>query len=80
MDLGLGQPVEILDDVLVGYLESIDGGEIPLLDDAAQGLGGGDGRGAAEGEIASFGDPVLPRVGGVTIDAKSEPQGVAAGH
>ena len=79
VDLGLGKSVEILDDVLVGDLERVDGGEVTLLDDGAEGFGRGDGRGAAEGEIASLGDPIQPRVVGVTIDAEGEPQGVAAG-
>ncbi|MEJ2580655.1 MAG: hypothetical protein P8127_03290 [Acidobacteriota bacterium] len=79
VDLGLRQPLEVIDDVLIGDLESLDGREVAFLDDRAQGFGRSDGRGAAKGQIACFRDLVLLRIIRVPLDPEGETQRVAAG-
>jgi len=38
VNFGLGKTVEVIDDVLIRNLERVDGREVTLLDDGAQGL------------------------------------------
>ncbi len=78
VDLLLRQPAEKLDDVLVLHLQRLDRRIAPLLDQRAEGLRGGDGRGAAEGQVAGLGDHVLRRVGRMTPHPEGETHGVAA--
>ena len=60
-------------------LQGLDRREAALLDQRAERLRGGDGRRAAEGQVAGVGDDVLRRVGRMAFDAKGEAHGVAAG-
>ena len=79
MDFLLRQAAQELHDVVIADLQGLDRRVTALLDEGAEGLGSGDRRGAAEGQIASVGDHVLPRVGRMPADAESEPHRVAAG-
>lgn len=79
VDLLVGQALEKLHDVLVGDAEGLNGREAAFLDNGAKRLGGGDGRSAAEGQVARLGDDVPGRVRRVAPDAEGEPEGIAAG-
>ena len=80
MDFLPRQALEKRDDVLIRDLQRLDRRVAALLDQRAEGLGGGDGRRAAERQIPGLGNHVLRRIGRMPPNAKGESYGVAAGQ
>ena len=78
VDLLLGQTIKEIDQVLVGYLQSLDRSFPLFFQEGAECFRSGDRRGTAKGQVAGLGDYVAGGIGRVALDAKAEAQGVSA--